>query len=50
MFADDTKIWTKIVSKEDSGKLQEDLDNLSNGQRSGYYSSTVQPREMCGNW
>ena len=29
MFADDTKIWTQIVSKEDSGKLQEDLDNLS---------------------
>jgi len=29
MFADDTKIWTKIVSKEDSGKLQEDLDNFS---------------------
>jgi len=30
MFADDTKIWTKIVATEDSGKLQKDLENLSN--------------------
>jgi len=29
MFADDNKIWTKIVSKEDSEKLQKDLDSLS---------------------
>jgi len=30
MFADDTKIWTKIVDMEDSEKLQKDLDSLSN--------------------
>jgi len=29
MFADDNKIWTKIVAKEDYEKLQKDLDNLS---------------------
>ena len=28
-FAGDTKIWTNIASKEDSGKLLEDLNNLS---------------------
>ena len=27
MFADYTKIWTKIVAKEDFEKLQKDLDN-----------------------
>jgi len=29
MFADDTKIWTKIACKEYVDKLQKDLDNLS---------------------
>ena len=29
MFADDTKIWTKIACSEDVDKLQKDLDNLS---------------------
>jgi len=29
MFADDTKIWTKIACSEDVHKLQKNLDNLS---------------------
>jgi len=28
MFADDTKIWTKIAIREDAGSLQEDLNRL----------------------
>jgi len=28
MFADDTKIWTKIVTEKDVTKLQEDLNSL----------------------
>ena len=31
MFADDTKIWTKLVSSEDVNKLQNDLDSLIPG-------------------
>jgi len=29
MFADDTKIWCKIMTEEDGATLQEALDNLS---------------------
>ena len=29
MFADDTKIWTKVACNDDVDKLQKDLDNLS---------------------
>jgi len=29
MFADDTKIWTKITGNDDIDKLQKDLDSLS---------------------
>ena len=29
MFADDTKIWCKIMSEKDGATLQEDLDNLT---------------------
>ena len=35
MFADDTKICTQIASEEDSGKLQQDLDNLSKWSEKG---------------
>jgi len=28
MFADDTKIWTKIASHDDAVSLQQDLDRL----------------------
>jgi len=28
MFADDTKIWTKIASQDDVDSLQQDLDRL----------------------
>jgi len=28
MFADDTKIWSKITTKEDSSSLQQDLNKL----------------------
>jgi len=29
MFADDAKVWTRIISQEDSLSLQNDLNNLS---------------------
>jgi len=29
MFADDTKIWCKIMTEKDGAILQEDLDNLT---------------------
>ena len=33
MFADDTKIWTKIVTEEDVAKLQDDLNSLCEWSR-----------------
>jgi len=48
MFADDTKIWSKILSDTDGCLLQEDLDNIERyGVRSGYWSYIQKSGKLC---
>jgi len=46
MFADDMKLWTNIHTKEDSGILQKDLDNLSAWIKDWSLVVTFQPGEV----